>query len=542
MPKPRLSFLPIFLAALALIVAVAVVARIRAYDASTSAAATTASSGPIADAAARDAASRGTNVDPLATGGASSSQVTASSDPGVVVPVDTSNAAATRQQRFRELLSAPLPATSTIAAPPAPTPHPVPVVAPPKPPEQSAFSRLVAPIAKAVNSVASAAGRAMSGPSTSAPKEGGRSIEHPAEDPAHRADPNDKTSDSQPPQLLGIEFSPPQVQDGQESMLLLTAMDDLSGVRNISGSVTSPTGKALQGFAAQREGETNRFIGRIQIPRDAEEGAWHINFLSLSDNASNTANLTFAQSALLQNALLRVTSSRPDSTPPTVKNVWLDKRAMNAGEKNTMYVQAVDDKSGVNLVTGVLLSPTGLARLGFGCHATENDVWACEITTPKKIDCGEWKLEQIQLQDKANNMGTDRSAVVTAVRLSIMGEACDATPPEMRSFALEPIVVSNVEQSSVHVTAIVTDEGSGVSSVSGQVAGPAAPGQQPPRLFFSLRPSGDGQTWVGDIIVPKLASKGTWNVIWAQAIDEAHNLKSYSRSDAVLANAAFTVR
>src|SRR5205085_10113384 len=158
------------------------------------------------------------------------------------------------------------------------------------------------------------------------------------------ADPNDQTSDSIAPQLLGVEFSPPQVQDGQDALLIITATDNLSGVRNISGSVTSPTGKALQGFSAQHEGEGARYIGHIQVPRDAEEGAWHINFLSLSDNASNTVHVTYAQSGLLQNAILRVSSSRPDSTPPTVKTVWLERRAMNAGEKNTVFVQAVDDK------------------------------------------------------------------------------------------------------------------------------------------------------------------------------------------------------
>jgi len=540
----RRWLLPAFLALLALIVAAAVVARVRAYndvvartDARTAETAT--------EVAASDPVHRARSgaimpADPIAP-------VTAApTDTGVIVETDgteTTPAATSRAQRFRELLAAPLPAASrnasTSAAPvPPPTPQP-------KPEPQSTFSKLVTPIVNAVRSIGGSSEKTKSISSASQQQQPATKQpvpNQPATETNPPADPNDKTSDSIAPQLLGVEFSPPQVQDGQDALLIITATDNLSGVRNISGSVTSPTGKALQGFSAQHEGEGARYIGHIQVPRDAEEGAWHINFLSLSDNASNTVHVTYAQSGLLQNAILRVSSSRPDSTPPTVKTVWLERRAMNAGEKNTVFVQAVDDKSGVQLVTGVMLSPSGLARLGFGCHATDNDIWACELTTPKKLDCGEWKIEQIQLQDKANNMGTERGAAVTGVRLQIMSEACDSTPPEMRSFVLDPLTIGNSGKEVVHVTAIVTDDNSGVASISGQAAGPTAPGQEPPRAFFSLRPTGDGQTWIGEIVVPVLAAKGTWSVMWVSALDDARNSKSYSRNDPVLANAAFQVR
>jgi hypothetical protein len=44
------------------------------------------------------------------------------------------------------------------------------------------------------------------------------------------------------------------------------------------------------------------------------------------------------------------------------------------------------------------------------------------------------------------------------------------------------------------------------------------------------------------MVVPKLAAKGTWTVISVQVLDEARNLKSFSRADPQLANATFTVR
>jgi len=163
-------------------------------------------------------------------------------------------------------------------------------------------------------------------------------------------------------------------------------MDDMSGIRGISGTVTSPTGKALQGFACQREApESNRYVGRVNIPKDAEEGMWHINFLNVSDQASNSVTLAFAQSPVLQAAQLQVTSSRSDKTPPTVKAAWIDHRSMRAGEKNTLFVQAQDDKSGVNLVSAVFISPKRLARIGVACQGGDSDLWTCGSTSEQVL-------------------------------------------------------------------------------------------------------------------------------------------------------------
>src|SRR6185369_489378 len=96
--------------------------------------------------------------------------------------------------------------------------------------------------------------------------------------------------------------------------------------------------------------------------------------------------LSYQQSPVLQSAQLQVISSRSDKTAPTVVAAWLDRRAMRAGEKNTLFVQASDDKSGVNLVSGVFLSPKQFARVGVACQPSEGDVWACTFSMPVCLD------------------------------------------------------------------------------------------------------------------------------------------------------------
>ncbi|MGZ7032275.1 MAG: hypothetical protein ACXVIJ_09915, partial [Thermoanaerobaculia bacterium] len=352
-------------------------------------------------------------------------------------------------------------------------------------------------------------------------------------------DPKDPTSDTTPPQLISVDFNPPQIHDGEETVLSVVATDDLSGVRVVSGTIGTPTG-GLQGFALQREGDSTRYVSHIAVPKDAPEGLWKISYLSLSDNAGNTATLSANQGTLSANGF-KVISSRSDTKPPVLRAVWLDRPAMRAGEKNIVFVQADDEGTGVNLVSGVFQSPSKFARIGFGCRQTE-DTWQCDFAPPASADCGEWKLEQIQLQDKANNMSTTRSdnPLIAAVKIAMGGADCDSQPPQMLSIVLDRTVVT--ANTTINVTANVTDDLSGVASMSCQVTGPTTP-KGTPRLYFSLAASpNDPNTWVGQLQVPNLASKGRWEIAWVQILDKANNLKTYSRTDAVMHNAVFNVQ
>ena len=355
-------------------------------------------------------------------------------------------------------------------------------------------------------------------------------------------DPKDPNSDITPPQLLGAEFIPPSVKDGESTVLAITATDDLSGIASIAGNVISPSG-ALQGFAVQREGDTNRYTTRIAIPKNAAEGVWHINYLSLTDKANNTAMFSYGQGTLSSAASFRVISSDADSTPPTLRAIWLDHASMKAGEKNTVFVQADDDKSGVNLISGVFLSPAKFARVGFGCRLGDGAAnWTCDFVPPANSDCGDWQLEQVQLQDKANNMVAVRrdNPLVAAVHLTVLGDQCDSHPPSIDIITLDRTVTAAPGSILVRVTA--SDDISGVSSVSGHFVftGKIA-GTQPPRLWFACSAT-DPQTWSGPVPVPVNEAVGMWRLEQVQILDRANNLKIYTVADPVVSNVSFRVQ
>lgn len=174
-------------------------------------------------------------------------------------------------------------------------------------------------------------------------------------------------------------------------------------------------------------------------------------------------------------------------------------------------------------------------------------MWTCDLTPPANADCGDWKLEQIQLQDKANNMTAIRTdnPIVAAVRLNITSDMCDNKPPMVQSVMLDTSAVGI--PGTVNVSIIATDEGSGISSISGQFTfqGQVSAGTQAPRFFFSCRPSGDPSQnlWTGPIaIVAKSQAKGLYRLTSLQVIDKANNVKLYSPNDPVIANVAFRVQ
>jgi hypothetical protein len=196
----------------------------------------------------------------------------------------------------------------------------------------------------------------------------------------------------------------------------------------------------------------------------------------------------------------------------------------------------------VSLVSGVFVSPAKTARIGFGCKVGVGGTWECAVASPTCLDCGAWRLEQIQLQDKANNLTTFRSdnQIVSSVVLDIRGDMCDSAAPVITSLVLDPLVVSNAQSTTIQVHATVVDEGGcGVQSLSGQATPPGGVGNQ--RRYISFAPSPDGTNFTGTLEIPQFAAKGQWSIAWIQALDKGHNLRAYSSSEAVVARATFRV-
>jgi hypothetical protein len=356
---------------------------------------------------------------------------------------------------------------------------------------------------------------------------------------------NDPNSDVTAPVLGSITFDPPVIHDGESTTVTVTAKDDNSGVRVISGSVISPSG-GLLGFATQRVAEEDQFVARVAIPLAAADGMWRVNYLSLQDNAGNSVTLSDSHGMLPPSAAFRVQSSRSDVTAPKLIAIWLDRPQVRAGEHDTVFVQAEDDKSGVSSISGVFISPSSGARIGFGCQQQENsETWLCDVAPAADVACGDWKLEQVHLQDKANNplVVTASDSRLAALRLLVTSAGCDSNPPEVLSVAVDPQVTT--APAKINIVVRATDDNSGIAGLSGHFVytGAVAPGSQPPRLYFScVAREAASDMFEGVVAIPNKAAKGLWRIGALDVIDKAGNPRHYLPGDLVMMNAIFRVQ
>jgi hypothetical protein len=359
----------------------------------------------------------------------------------------------------------------------------------------------------------------------------------PAEDPE---------SDRRPPTLQFLRFDPPEVQGGGTTTVTVSAVDDLSGVKLVYGTVRSPSGTASVQFSARDPGGGSAFIATISIPEQAETGEWFVANLQVVDKADNASAQTFSRATAPPGGTLRVTSEDSDSKPPDVRRVSVALGTVDAGESNRIVVDVDDDRSGVALVTGAFQSPSKAAFIPFTCAPTAGSAWEGEVPVPAHADCGEWTLRQLRVVDKANNSAYLSMDAPPLGRVGFVvsgGGTCDSEPPVVDRFFVEPAVVSNASPAIVILTVTGHDDASGVASLAGWIEGPAATNGQAPRIPFAASPDPQDPAapMVSRVTIPQFAAQGIWRVTVAQISDKARNTRTYGRDDPALREAHFTV-
>jgi hypothetical protein len=357
----------------------------------------------------------------------------------------------------------------------------------------------------------------------------------------------DPKSDRQPPALDELRFDPPEIKDGGVAMLTITATDDLSGVKLVSGTVRSPSEAASLAFVAQDAAGSGVFTAAIAIPRKAETGDWFVDTLQIVDGAGNPLTLAFMTTSVPRGGSLRVVSADSDSTAPDVHRITVEKATVDPGDNNRIVVQVDDDRSGVASVTGAFQNPTKSAFIAFTCRPNgETSSWEADVPVPANADCGEWSLRHLSAVDGADNtalLSPDDPQVGGARFFVSGGGVCDSAPPIIDAMYFSPSIVSNRAAAEITLTATAHDVGSGLATFFGRIEGPASTSGEVARIFFafSLDKSQPDAPVTTTITVPQYAAKGIWSVSWAQVTDEAHNSQAYYRNDPALAGALFTV-
>lgn len=216
-----------------------------------------------------------------------------------------------------------------------------------------------------------------------------------------------------------------------------------------------------------------------------------------------------------------------DAAPPEVTAIWFDPQQVPPGANLSIYVQATDNLSGVNAISGTSKSPSGRAVLSFGCERSDSeDSFVGTLAIPDQAEMGRWYLTFLQVTDKVSNSKTYavNSALLTNAYFEVVGSDSDNLPPEVTAVYVNPLEVEGGD--TVQVTVEAEDDKSGVARISGLFMSPS----KHARLSFSCRNEGEPNLFDGHLTIPEDAESGQWTLEWLQAQDGARNTKTLNRA------------
>ena len=259
-----------------------------------------------------------------------------------------------------------------------------------------------------------------------------------------------QTSDTAPPQLRGFAFAPEAIDvSGGPATVTVTiwVTDDPAGVGPACCPVQfrfrSPTGGQTQdGNAAFSTGTPwdGTWTARISFPRFSEAGTWTVDYVSLRDQAGNTASL-YAEDLRSKGfaAELDVVSNPSDTEPPQVAGFTVTPTMIDssAGASTVAVALAVtDDLAGVGPaccpVQVRFQSPSGNQRQGgaaaFSSGTPLDGIWGATVVFPRLSEAGTWTVEYLSLRDLVGN-----GAYLHAEDLEALGLPTEITVIPQRS-------------------------------------------------------------------------------------------------------------
>jgi hypothetical protein len=216
-----------------------------------------------------------------------------------------------------------------------------------------------------------------------------------------------------------------------------------------------------------------------------------------------------------------------DAEPPVVVAVWFDPQQISPGAKLSIYIQATDNLSGVDSISGFVRSPSQTAVLPFaGLRSGSNGLFVGSLMIPEHAEMGPWYIISLRLTDRAHN-GRHYSHDSPELRhayFEIVASDSDKVPPEIMAVYADP---SEVEGGGgVQITVEAEDDKSGVASIHGVLISPS----KNARLSFACSKT-DTNVFHGYVTIPEDAESGDWSFEYVRVEDEAKNAKTFYRRD-----------
>jgi hypothetical protein len=358
-----------------------------------------------------------------------------------------------------------------------------------------------------------------------------------------------QTSDTMPPQLVGMTFSPSTIDvtlSAQTVTFQVAATDNLSGLRSTQVDLRSPSGiqTAVGVVSLQGNPLSGTFVFNVTVPRYSEPGMWSITQLRIWDAVGNSLILSQQTLAGLGYPVyIEVIDLNPDLTPPTLTAIRMTPGSANVTSGDVTVVVELDLQdpvSGVNRnISGLpdfeLRSPSGqqnrvLTNGDFNLAAgtVNSGTWRSQFVMPRHSEPGVWQIVQITVRDLARNTrrytATDLAAFGSAINFPVTSPDPDMAIPVLTGLRYTPAFVNtSTGPQAIQVEMDMTDNLAGVDfspdtccitfgamvfrSPSGaQAAGLSSFGSQIQLVSGTLT----NGTWRGTLNLPQFSEEGDW--------------------------------
>jgi hypothetical protein len=291
--------------------------------------------------------------------------------------------------------------------------------------------------------------------------------------------------------------------------------------KSAAGSLESPSRQSFLSFAAGPVPDRPGVLaGQVRVPEKAEAGWWTVSFLRVTDAAHNSQAWTANRDPLLMTSGFEVIAETSDTSLPQVESVRLSPSEIGQNDPIAVEMQVRDEGSGIQVVRGVLSSPSGGVRVNFFPRRKgTGGRFEATVRLPSCPESGEWRVSLLTVHDKAGNRLIIGSGdpLLAACKVLVNSSSEDTEPPRLSSIEFSPRRVSRTEE--LHILVDAWDNHCGVAAVDGWLHNQGGSGQ----LHFVLQSSGSPNLFEGKLSLGEFAQASRWHVQRLQLADRAGN-------------------
>jgi hypothetical protein len=296
-------------------------------------------------------------------------------------------------------------------------------------------------------------------------------------------------SDTQPPHLVSISFSPASVDvttNGASVVVAGQATDDLSGINGISVtfvSVTAPN-QRRNGFLSRISGTplNGAFQGTVNFPTLSAGGVWRLS-VTINDAAGNFLSLSPANLTALGFQTDLTVVSTADTAAPVLAGVSITPAAIdvsNGDQLVTIALSVTDNASGADFQNFFnfsisFSSPSGQQTQRIAAQeftlvsgTATNGVWNATHRFPRYSEAGNWLLSDVRLTDRVGNVMSYSPFTQPLLgfphSLAVASSLSDSARAELVGMTFSPSVIdTSAGSQTVTVTFHMLDNLSGVT-------------------------------------------------------------------------------